>query len=95
MEKLICPACGHKIRITRYPLGGGRADCYRCRTSKRVLPHGDGYIISKYVYPAYTIDGRYRGPVLVDYIITDTKLPTILGNSVGLVRHSTKEEVTA
>ena len=94
-DKNYCPICGNKVRISEYELGGGRADCFTCRTSIRVLPHKAGYIISKYAYPAYTINDRYRGPLLLDYIITDTKLPFLTGNISVFDRQMTKDEVVA
>lgn len=33
MSSIRCPICGGKVRITRYKLGGGRVDCFRCRTT--------------------------------------------------------------
>ena len=93
--KNTCPTCGKKIKITPYHLGGGRVDCFRCRTSLRVIPFRAGYIISKYRYPAYTINNRYRGPVLLDYIITDTKHPSISGNNSVFDRQMSKDEVAA
>ena len=92
---MICPVCGKKIRIVRYLLGGGHADCFTCRTSVRVLPYKTGYIISKHIYPAYTTNGRYGGPELTDLVITHTKLPFLSEEICDIVRQTTKDEVIA
>ena len=86
MSPIICPICGAKLRRIEYDLGGGRLDCFTCRTSIRVHPTKKGFIIYKYVFPAYTTNG-FHIPILTDVIKTGTKLPFLseINNPVGVL----------
>lgn len=49
---LTCPICGQRIRRREYKMGGGRLDCFRCRTSWHIIPISGGVVIRKFTYPA-------------------------------------------